>query len=194
MPYDPAMNAYHRRFCSSAGWGRTLQSTVLPWVLRDYQLGDSVLEIGPGPGLATDVLRHKFDRLTCIEIDERLAESLKQRMDGTNVTVENADATEMPFEDGSFSGAISMTMLHHVPSAKLQDKLLAETFRVLRPGATFAGSDSTISMRFRLVHLFDTMVVVEPGTFAQRLQRAGFGDVTIREGKGAFRFRAVKPK
>ena len=193
MPYDRGMNAYHRRFCSSAGWGQTLQSTVLPWVLRDYNLGDSVLEIGPGPGLATDVLRHKYERLTCIEIDDKLAASLEQRMQGTNVTVENADATAMPFEDGSFSGAVSMTMLHHVPSAQLQDKLLAETFRVLRPGATFAGSDSTISMRFRLVHLFDTMVVVNPETFAQRLQRAGFTDVAIREGKGAFRFRALKP-
>jgi len=115
------MNAYHRRFCSSAGWGKTLQSTVLPWVLRDYQLGDSVLEIGPGPGLATDVLRHKFDRLTCIEIDERLAESLKQRMDGTNVTVENADATEMPFEDGSFSGAISMAAGSYLSSNAQKD-------------------------------------------------------------------------
>lgn len=193
MPYDSGMNAYHRRFCSSAGWSQTLQSTVLPWVLRDYNLGDSVLEIGPGPGLATDVLRHKYDRLTCIEIDDKLAGSLKARMQGSNVTVENADATEMPFEDSSFSGAVSMTMLHHVPSAQLQDKLLAETFRVLRPGATFAGSDSTISVRFRLVHLFDTMVVVDPDTFTQRLQRAGFTDVAIREGKGAFRFRALKP-
>jgi hypothetical protein len=64
---------------------------------------------------------------------------------------------------------------------------------VLKPGGTFAGSDSTISLRFRLVHLMDTMVVVEPKGFEQRLRRAGFEDIAVRPGKGAFRFKAVKP-
>jgi hypothetical protein len=70
------MNRYHRRFCSSVAWAQQLESTVIPWVLRDYSLGDDVLEIGPGPGKATDVFRQKFPRLTCIEIDERLATDL----------------------------------------------------------------------------------------------------------------------
>lgn len=188
------MNRYHRRFCGSEGWGQTLTETVIPWVLREYDLGQDVLEIGPGPGKATDVLRQKFERLTCLEIDEKLAESLANRMHGTNVTVRQGDATAMPFADESFSGAISMTMLHHVPSRELQDRLLAETFRVLKPGGVFVGSDSTISLRFRAVHLFDTMVVVPPKTFEERLRRAGFVDTAIRDGKGAFRFRAVKPK
>lgn len=187
------MNVYHRRFCGSPGWGQTLSETVIPWVLRAYSLGQDVLEIGPGPGKATDVLRHKFERLTCLEIDEKLAGDLAERMAGTNVTVRQGDATAMPFADASFSGAISMTMLHHVPSKQLQDRLLAEVFRVLRPGGVFVGSDSTISLRFRLVHLFDTMVVVPPKEFEERLRRAGFVDTAIREGKGAFRFRAVKP-
>ena len=47
------MNLYHRRFCSSPGGAKTLESTVIPWA--DYDLGQQVLEIGPGPGLATDV-------------------------------------------------------------------------------------------------------------------------------------------
>lgn len=187
------MNRYHRRFCSSVEWGNTLKSTVIPWVLRDYNLGQDVLEIGPGPGLATDVLRQRFEHLTSIEIDDRLAEGLAARMHDTNVDVRHGDATAMPFADESFSGAISMTMLHHVPSAELQDRLLAEAFRVLRPGGTFAGSDSTVNLKFRINHLFDTMVIVPPGTFEDRLKRAGFVDVAVREGKGAFRFRAVKP-
>ena len=187
------MNLYHRRFCSSAGWGETLQTTVLPWVLRDFNLGNSVLEIGPGPGLATDILKEKFEKLTCIEIDQKLAESLIERMHGSNVDVRQGDATAMPFADESFSGAISMTMLHHVPKRELQDRLLAETFRVLKPGGVFVGSDSMVSLRFRVIHLFDTMVVVPPKTFEERLKRAGFTDVAVREGKGAFRFRAVKP-
>lgn len=187
------MNAYHRRYCRSATWARQLEETILPWVIRDYDLGADVLEIGPGPGLATGLLRARYPRLTCIEIDEKLATSLKERMAGTNVEVHQGDATAMPFPDGSFSGAISMTMLHHVPSADLQDRLLAETFRVLQPGGVFVGSDSTVNLKFRLSHVFDTMTLVAPGSFAKRLEAAGFTDVAIREGKGAFRFRTKKP-
>ncbi|MBE0609076.1 MAG: class I SAM-dependent methyltransferase [Dehalococcoidia bacterium] len=187
------MNTYHRWYCRSAKWARQLEETVLPWVIRDYDLGADVLEIGPGPGLATDLIRARYPRLTCIEIDEKLATSLKERMNGTNVQVHQGDATAMPFPDAAFSGAISMTMLHHVPSAELQDRLLAETFRVLSPGGVFVGSDSTVNLKFRLYHVFDTMVLVDPGSFAKRLEAAGFTDVAVREGKGAFRFRAKKP-
>ena len=105
------MNRYHRRFCSSVEWGKTLKSTVIPWVLREYDLGENVLEIGPGPGLATDVLRERFEHLTSIEIDDRLAESLAARMHGTNVDVRHGDATEMP-------SALSASFVRSTASAK----------------------------------------------------------------------------
>ncbi len=187
------MNRYHRWYCSSDGWSKRLQSTILPWVVRDMDLGPDVLEIGPGPGLATNLLRQRTAQLTCIEIDDRLASALERRTAGGNVTVVHADATQMPFEDGRFTSAISMTMLHHVTSAPLQDRLLGEAFRVLKPGGIFVGSDSTTSLRFRLIHTFDTMTLVDPDTFAQRLERAGFVDAKIRAGKGAFRWQATKP-
>ena len=62
-----------------------MQGRLMPWVLDGVDLGDSALEIGPGPGLSTDWLRPRVPRLTTIEVDERLAQSLKRRMDGTNV-------------------------------------------------------------------------------------------------------------
>ncbi len=46
----------------------------------------------------------------------------------------------MPFPADSFSGAVCFTMLHQVPSPALQDKLLAEVHRVLKPGAVFCGN------------------------------------------------------
>jgi ubiquinone/menaquinone biosynthesis C-methylase UbiE len=45
----------------------------------------------------------------------------------------------MSFPDATFDGAVSFTMLHHVPSEALQNRLLAEVARVLRPGSIFAG-------------------------------------------------------
>ena len=199
------MNLLHRWSCRSAGWGRLLEERIIPWTLDGVDLGDDALEVGPGPGLTTNVLRTQVTRLTCVEIDSRLAESLKKRMDGTNpstepggalragVTVVEGDATSMPFPDASFTGAACFTMLHHVPSQELQDRLLAETFRVLRAGAAFAGTDSRTSLRWRLYHLFDTCVPVDPDTFAARLEHAGFVDAMVDANPWAFRFRARKP-
>jgi SAM-dependent methyltransferase len=187
------MNTFHRWFCRSAYWKKTLEEKIVPWALKGIEMGDNVLEIGPGPGMTTDVLRQRFARLTSVEIDHALAESLKQRMQGTNVQVVEKDATAMPFENGSFSGAVSFTMLHHVPSAEMQNRLLAEVFRVLQPGAMFVGTDSTWSRSFQLIHLFDTMVVVDPETFGKRLETAGFTDVSVKVVKSMFGFRARHP-
>ena len=165
---------------------------MMPWVLGDVELGENVLEIGPGPGVTTDWLRERVARLTSIEIDRKLADSLKERLAGTNVTVVEGDAAAMTFPDASFDSAVCFTMLHHVPSRALQDRLLAETARVLKPGGLFAGSDSTPTLRWRLFHLFDTCVPVEPEGFAARLERAGFPDAQVeRQGEYAtFKFLA----
>ena len=184
------MNRFHRWFCRSAIWKKGLSRTILPWALDGVKPGQNILEIGPGPGLTTDLLRSRFERVTSIEIDPMLADSLKQRLEGTNVTVVEGDATAMPFAEGSFSGAVSFTMLHHVPSPALQDQLFAETYRVLRPGGMFVGTDSTWSRAFQLIHLWDTMVLVDPGTLGSRLESVGFRDVSIKVAKGIFRFRA----
>jgi SAM-dependent methyltransferase len=187
------MNRFHRWFCRTNIWKKALADEIIPWALKDVEIGDDVLEVGPGPGMTTDILRERLPRLTSIEIDPSLADALKQRLQSTNVKVVEGDATAMPFADGSFSGAVSFTMLHHVPSPALQDRLLAEVYRVLKPGGVFAGSDSRWSVGFRLIHLWDTMVVVEPETFAERLAAAGFTDVSVKVAKRTFRFRARRP-
>ena len=187
------MNRFHRWYCRTGHWRHEIQDEILPWVLRDLDLGDHVLEIGPGPGLTTDVLARAVPALTAVEIDEELAGRLTARFRGTNVTVEHADATALAYPDATFSGAVCFTMLHHVPSAEQQDRLLAEVRRVLRPGAVFAGSDSRASTVFRLAHVADTMTLVDPDGFAARLTAAGFDGADVDVAKGAFRFRARVP-
>jgi SAM-dependent methyltransferase len=183
------MNFAHRWLCSSAHWKRTV-AVRLPWALEGVDLGANVLEVGPGYGATTDLLRGIAVHLTCVEVDGGLAERLRRRGLGRNVTIVHEDATAMSLPDAAFDGAVCFTMLHHVPSAALQDRLLAELARVLRPGGVFAGADSRYSRTFRLLHLFDTMVVVDPETFPQRLKAAGFEDVQVDFNPRAFRFRA----
>ena len=187
------MNVLHRWLCSSTKWKQTVENHIVPWTLEGVNLGPTVLEVGPGYGATTDVLRTRVSHLTCVEIDARLADALRRRKLGSNVRILCEDATEMSLPDGSFDGAVCFTMLHHVLSAELQNRLLAEVARVLRPGATFAGTDSLDSRLFRLLHVFDTLVVVDPGTFCHRLEAAGFKDVHVDVNPYAFRFRARKP-
>ncbi len=187
------MNLAHRWLCRSAYWRNTVETYIFPWVLDGLDIGTSVLEVGPGPGVTTDLLRKQVERLTCVEIDRTFADSLSRRMSGHNVTVVHQDATAMSFPDATFDGAVSFTMLHHVPSEAKQNRLLAEVARVLSPGGVFAGMDSLYSRSFRLLHLLDTMVVVDPRTFPERLRNAGFADVQVDVLKlYAFRFRARK--
>ncbi len=185
------MNAFHRWYCNSGRWTKRLQDTYLPAVLRDLDLGDDVLEIGPGPGAATEWLRSRVARLTSVEIDHKLASALKQRMAGTNVTVIEADATALALPDASFSAALSFTMLHHVPS-RLQDALLREAARVLSPGGVFAGMDSTPNFVWNICHLFDDRNPVDPTTFAARLEAAGFTGIRVRTAASSFSWRARK--
>ena len=163
---------------------------VLPWVLEGVDLSGPVLEIGPGPGLVTEALvRYGVGDLTTLEIEAEAAESLRVRY-GQRVRVQTGDAVAMPFPDASFATVVCCTMLHHVPTAAAQDRVLAEANRVLRPEGVLAGSDSRSGLRFRLIHLFDTHNPVDPFALQERLIAAGFEDTMVDPVAGRFRFRA----
>ena len=186
------MNRFHHWLCRSAHWRKTMHERV-PWVVSTADLGPRVLELGPGPGFGTDVLRRSVEHLTALEVDAGLAASLSSRLRGSNVQVIAGDATAMPFPDAQFSGVVSFTMLHHVPSAELQDRLLRQAWRVLEPGGVFVGSDSLQSWLMRVIHIGDTLVPVDPDSFGTRLEAAGFRAVEIGKDSDAFRFYAQRP-
>lgn len=173
------MNEGHR-VCDSSEWRAAVRGEIIPWAVRDVDLGDDVLEIGPGYGATTDVFAELLPRLTSVEIDPDLAARLESRYAGTHVDVVLGDATQLSFPAGRFSGAVCFSMLHHVPSPELQDRLFAEAARVLRPGAPIVAVDSVESEGVRSFHEGDTYQPMDPATLPTRLQRAGFTDVEVR--------------
>jgi len=182
------MNRFHRWYCGTGHWRRHLTGAILPEALTGEDLGEHVLELGPGRGASTAWLRDRLPDLTSLELDADLAATLTDRFE--DVTIVHGTATAIPFEPATFSGVVCTTMLHHVPTAAEQDQLFAEARRVLAPGGVFAGSDSLSTPVFRLAHLGDVMNVVDPEELPARLEAAGFTDIEVRRGSDYFTFRA----
>jgi len=139
------MNESHLKFLASPEWAQMLETDLLPWVLSVGDLGDEVLEIGPGPGLTADLLRQRVRAITAIELDVELATALAERLAGTNVVVVCTDATDTGLPDNRFSAATSFSMLHHMPISAHQDRLFAEVHRVLQPGGSSSALTHCIS-------------------------------------------------
>ena len=186
------MNDRHLQYLVSPEWRTTVETDLVPWALEQTELGPHLLEVGPGPGLTTDVLRHRAGRVTAVELDAGLAGELADRLAGTNVEVLHADATATGLPADTFSSAACFTMLHHVPTVDEQDRLMAEVCRVLRPGGVLVGVDSLDTEQVRAGHVDDVFNPVDPETLADRLGRAGFADVTVERREHQVRFRATK--
>jgi SAM-dependent methyltransferase len=184
------VNRLHHFYCSRGAWKRHVREDLVPAALEGVELGDDVLEVGPGFGPATDALVRRAQRLTALEIDPGLASRLRERL-GERVSVQEGDGADLPFPDGSFSGAACFTMLHHVPTRELQDRLFAEVRRVVRRGGSFAGTDSTgRGIGFALLHIGDVRNVIDPEELPGRLQAAGFEHARVDWNADAIRFRA----
>lgn len=186
------MNENHAELCPSPEWAAVIQDEVLPSLTQHADLGEDMLEIGPGPGAATEWLRQKVKRLTAVEVDAAAAGKLADRFAGGNVEVVVGSAAELSYPDESFDSVGSFTMLHHVPTLAMQNKILAEAFRVLRPGGVLICSDSLASNDLHHFHEGDTYNPVEPTSVLARLQTLGFENITVVV-DGMLKFIAHKP-
>ena len=186
------MNEAHLNYLASPDWKRQLETDLLPWIERVADLGDDVLEVGPGPGLTTDILRTRTEQVTAVEIDDALASGLTERLAGTNVEVIHGDASATDLAADRFTAATCFSMLHHVPSADAQDRVLAEILRVLRPGAGLFSVDARDLDWLRDAHEDDTFVPLDETTLVDRLLELGYASVDLDVTDYELRFVARK--
>ena len=185
------MNAQHLQLCASAEWSELVERVLLPWVVDGRRLGDEVLEVGAGPGVVTDALRPRAPRLVAVEVDMGLAAALHRRLRGAGVEVVAADATALPFPSRRFSTVACFTMLHHVPTVALQDRMLGEFRRVLRPGGILVGTDGMDTPGRRQFHVGDVFLPAPPRELPGRLHAAGFTDPEVEVDADGDRLRFV---
>ena len=188
------MNRCETWFCGSPYWRWITRRKLLPWILQGSELGDHILELGAGPGVATQELALRASRVTSLEYDHAFAAKLGARESGSNTLVIQGDAATLPFADASFSSAISILMLHHLHSSELQDRAFAEICRVLRPGGVFLAFEIQDSWLHRVGHIRSTFVPVAPASLFARLMAAGFSKVTVDIRSGGFRVRTLRSR
>jgi SAM-dependent methyltransferase len=111
-------------------------STVL--LLLNCRPGDRVLDLGAGPGFASEMLARLGYAVVAVDPDLRALVVNRQRpsfdasrIDGT-VAVVGSRAEALPFADATFDGVVGLNVLHHVPDLTAVTRELA---RVLKPGA-----------------------------------------------------------
>ncbi len=90
------MNRFETWFCGSPFWRWMTRRQLLPFILQGSDLGDHVLELGAGPGAATEELGHLAARVTSLEYDHAFAAKLGARVSGASVTVIQGDAATLP--------------------------------------------------------------------------------------------------
>jgi ubiquinone/menaquinone biosynthesis C-methylase UbiE len=126
--------------------------------------GERILEIGPGTGYYSFDIAERLGegRLEIFDIQQEMLDHVTreaERRGVTNVTPTHGDAQALPFEDGSFDGAVLVTVLGEIPD---QELALREIARVLRPGG-----------RLVVGELFGDPHMVTPGKLSERAGRAG---------------------
>ncbi len=114
-------------------------------VLRLLSLlpGDAVLDIGSGPGLLAAELADTVGpegRVVGLDLSEPMIEMGRQRCaDRPQVSFEQGDAAELPFEADAFDVVVTTQVYEYVPDIP---GALAEVGRVLRPGGLVAILDT----------------------------------------------------
>jgi ubiquinone/menaquinone biosynthesis C-methylase UbiE len=115
-------------------WSEALEGNLLPeykeLFLKYFQPNQKILEAGCGVGQVVLAMRkHGFD---CHGLDfaEAIIKILNKKF--PDIPFDQGDIRELPYEDKSFDGYISLGVIEHFLSG--QKLMLAEAARIIKPG------------------------------------------------------------
>lgn len=92
---------------------------------------DRVLEIGCGPGAAVELAAERIgaERVAAVDPSPTFVDMVRKRVPGADVR--EGSASEIPFDDGTFTAILSIASMHHWPS---REPGLAAQVTKLAPG------------------------------------------------------------
>ncbi|MBP2233860.1 ubiquinone/menaquinone biosynthesis C-methylase UbiE [Sinorhizobium kostiense] len=177
-------------------WSRRLAPLFINFAgLAD---GEKVLDVGCGTGSLTFALAEAADlaEIAAIDYSPVFVEAAARRNTDPRISIRQADACALPYDDGTFDRALALLVLHFVPAAA---QTVAEIRRVVRPGGVAAAAvwdhlggmpgmrmmvDTVAALseggrRLRERYCFQPMM--QPGEMKQTFVEQGFLDVAETE-------------
>lgn len=156
-----------------------LAGGVLQWL--DARPGESILDLGCGDGQLTQRMAAAGAHVAGVDASPEMVEAAR----GRGVKAQVGEAESLPFADAMFDAVFSNAALHWVRG---QDAMMAEVYRVLKPGGRFVaemgghGNIAAIRVAFMAVlarHGLAEREVEEnyyptPDEYARRLTGHGF--------------------
>src|SRR3989449_2569925 len=164
-----------------------------PTALADLRPGETVLDLGPGGGI--DVLLSaqrvgptgKAYRLDMTDEMLALARENQRKAGVENVEFLKGEIEDIPLPDGSVDVIISNCVINLSAD---KDRVLAEAFRVLKPGGQLAVSDVVVRGEMppairKSVELWIGCVAgaLEEQEYREKLTKAGFGAIDLEIGR-----------
>ncbi|HSL10518.1 MAG TPA: methyltransferase domain-containing protein [Actinomycetota bacterium] len=155
---------------------------------EELPTGGDVLDVGNGLGAQDPEIARIATpaSLTALNITLSQLRAGAASLAAAEARAVNADATRLPFRDGSFDGLISVEAAFHFPS---RARFFTEAHRVLRPGGVLTMSDIP-TLRFPRgprellaavtqlrVWGLRTGAAASPTDIVRLVERAGFADV-----------------
>ena len=160
-----------------------------PTALAELHEGDTVLDLGSGGGI--DVLLSakrvgatgKAYGLDMTDAMLALARENQQKAGVTNVEFLKGEIEQIPLPDNTVDVIISNCVINLSGD---KDRVMAEAFRVLKPGGRFAVSDVVsqrevpASIRASMEHWIGCIAgALDVNDYRAKLERAGFSDVSF---------------
>jgi ubiquinone/menaquinone biosynthesis C-methylase UbiE len=99
--------------------------------------GPAILELAAGTGVLTRMLCDQLGdeaHVTATDLNEPMLAILRRRTTGKNVSIQHADACDLPFEDEKFDSVVSQFGVMFFPNKPCA---LGHAYRVLKPGGRF---------------------------------------------------------
>jgi SAM-dependent methyltransferase len=120
--------------------GRWSKKLALPFIdFAGIADGERILDVGCGNGSLTFSLPQAANvgEIVAVDYSPVFVEDVARTNTDPRISVRQADATALPFDDGTFDRALALLVLHFVPEA---EKAIAEMRRVVRPGGSVAAA------------------------------------------------------
>lgn len=133
------MNFLEKVLVNSRIYNFFYRRTLLKEFLDFCRLEGKTLELGCGAGFTSGEIKKRFAvELTATDYDMEQVEKAVRRLAGTGINVMRADATALPFPDGTFDCVVEMNAFHHIRGYR---KAVREAYRVLKKGGRLSMMD-----------------------------------------------------